>query len=817
MGRRRFRNALVLRFQRALGVERQGHPGEWLLRLFILPLPKPHPDGKPDVVLALMGILAARVLAALDIQASDPWQRGLLRLFVLPSPPAAATRPGWWARFRACLPLPSPEDLAGWMDRQSTWLNQRGHGTALALLVSVSVSILVLSIVPLDLTGQILFFLAMYAVAEYLRPVRHAIADLFLVVLSLIVIGRYAFWRTFQTLNVEGFGNHLYAGSLYLAEGFTWLVTVLSFAQTVGPLRRPPKPLPGDAAAWPAVDVYIPTYNEPLEVVRITVHAAQAMDWPKDKLRVYLLDDGRRERFKAFAEAAGIGYITRADNRHAKAGNLNHALSLTRGEFIAIFDCDHVPVRSFLRVTMGWMLDRPELALVQTPHHFFSPDPFERNLGTFRAIPNEGYLFNRLVQDGNDLWNAAFFCGSCAVLRRGPLEEVGGIAVETVTEDAHTALKLHRRGYQSAYINIPQAAGLATETLSGHIGQRIRWARGMAQIFRIDNPLLGRGLSLFQRLCYANASLHFFFGLPRLVFLTAPLGYLFFNLHFINAEPWLLLMYGLPYLVFANITNHKIQGRYRHSFWAEVYETVLASYIALPTSFALVHPTFGSFNVTPKGGVIPRSFLDWRIATPYLVLLALNACGLLVGAYRFGWTEQPEHQVLLMNLFWTAYNLVLLGVVFGVATEQRQLRTAHWIPARLKAVLYAGDGRAIAGETSDFSAEGLIFRACLAEYLPVDEPVGVGLYLAGEERVFWGKIVSIDGPRISLRLEFQTTQEEADYVARTYARPANWSGWPRVLERRGVLDSIGEIIGHSGHGYRRLARHFWQDLRTRWS
>ncbi|MBB6092543.1 cellulose synthase/poly-beta-1,6-N-acetylglucosamine synthase-like glycosyltransferase [Povalibacter uvarum] len=174
--------------------------------------------------------------------------------------------------------------------------------------------------------------------------------------------------------------------------------------------------------------------------------------------------------------------------------------------------------------------------MLQTPHHFFSPDPFERNLGTFKRVPNEGNLFYGLIQDGNDLWNSALFCGSCAVLRRGPLEEVGGIAVETVTEDAHTALKMHRRGYTTAYLREVLAGGLATESLSSHIGQRIRWARGMAQIFRLDNPFLGKGLNFFQRLCYSNAMLHFFSGIPRLVFLTAPLAYLFFEFHIINAS-----------------------------------------------------------------------------------------------------------------------------------------------------------------------------------------------------------------------------------------------------------------------------------------
>ena len=114
------------------------------------------------------------------------------------------------------------------------------------------------------------------------------------------------------------------------------------------------------------------------------------------------------------------------------------------GEFVAIFDSDHVPMRSFLRMTLGWFLRDPNLGLVQTPHQFYSPDPFERNLGQFRRVPNEGELFHRLVQDGNDLWNASFFCGSCAVLRRSALDEIDGIAVETVTEDAHTALRMQR-------------------------------------------------------------------------------------------------------------------------------------------------------------------------------------------------------------------------------------------------------------------------------------------------------------------------------------------------------------------------------------
>ncbi|MGL5091158.1 MAG: glycosyltransferase family 2 protein [Aeromonas sobria] len=149
---------------------------------------------------------------------------------------------------------------------------------------------------------------------------------------------------------------------------------------------------------------------------------------------------------------------------------------------------------------------------------------------------------------------------------------MGGIAVETVTEDAHTSLRLHRKGYHSAYINIPQAAGLATESLSAHIGQRIRWARGMVQI-------------------------------PRLIFLTAPLAFLILHAYIIYAPAMTIALYMLPHIFHSAITNSRLQGKVRHSFWGEVYETVLAWYIAWPTTVALFAPRRGKFNVTAKGGL----------------------------------------------------------------------------------------------------------------------------------------------------------------------------------------------------------------------
>ncbi len=463
---------------------------------------------------------------------------------------------------------------------------------------------------------------------------------------------RYAWWRISTVVTFLrdpgaqwGYLDAFFIVMLLFAEIYAFCILYLGYTQTLWPLRRTPVPLPDDPEEWPAIDLLIPTYNEPLSVVRYTALSAMNIDWPADKLNVYILDDGKREEFRIFAEEAGIGYMTRDDNAHAKAGNINHALQQLDAPLVAIFDSDHVPTRSFLQVTVGWFMRDAQLGMLQTPHHFYSPDPFERNLDQFRSIPNEGELFYGIVQDGNDFWNATFFCGSCAVLRRSALDEIGGIAVETVTEDAHTSLRMQMRGWNTAYINIPQAAGLATERLSGHIKQRIRWARGMIQVLRTDNPLFAPGLKFLQRICYFNAMTHFLYGLPRLIFLFAPLIYLILGHTNVPGYWAAILSYAFPHLVLSSMTNSRIQGQHRHSFWNEIYETVLAPYILLPTTLALVNPKFGSFNVTAKGGVVSRRFFDARIALPFLTMLAFNFIGLLCAIPRYFRVSAHEHRL----------------------------------------------------------------------------------------------------------------------------------------------------------------------------
>src|SRR5215472_8360682 len=673
-----------------------------------------------------------------------------------------------------------------------------GQNLVLAVLVVLGVFFLgVVIITPLDLVSQALFAVLTILAMLVIRGQPSRGVTLILITLSIAVSTRYIWWRLTETLQFPSQIEAFLGIGLILAELYAWLVLVLGYIQTAWPLHRPPVALPEDVTNWPTVDLFIPTYNEPLSVVQNTILGALSIDYPLDKLKIYVLDDGRREEFREFAEACGVGYITRDNNLHAKAGNLNHALSVTDGELLALFDSDHVPTRAFLQLTIGWFLRDPRLALVQTPHHFYSPDPFERNLAAGTTVPNEGQLFYGLIQDGNDLWNAAFFCGSCAVIRREAVEQVGGFAIQTVTEDAHTALRLHRAGWNSAYLRLPLAAGLATERLAIHVGQRMRWARGMTQIFRVDNPLLGRGLSVGQRICYLNAMLHFFFGLPRFVFLTAPLAYLMFHLNIIAASGLMVIVYALPHLWHSTLTNSRLQSRHRHSFWGEIYESVLALYILRPTLATLVNPKRGKFNVTEKGGLLPNDYFDYKIVRPHLIIFGLLVVAMMIGLVRWVLSGLIDSEVLMLNVAWAVFNLLTIAAAIAVGRETRQLRSSVRLGLEIPCVLHLPGGQSLVGRSRNLSTTGGMFTAPRPADVELDNIVQIELPVGERTAVLPGRLVAWDGEVLRVAFEELTLRQQRDLVRVVLCRADAWLDREEHPVDR-PLRSVREILASIG-------------------
>jgi cellulose synthase (UDP-forming) len=512
-----------------------------------------------------------------------------------------------------------------------------------------------------------------------------------LLMFSGFVIIRYIAWR-FEAFPVHSsLPSKLAAAALLAAELYCMGVVLLGYFVSVRPLERRPPPLPTDPDALPVVDVFIPTYSEPLSVVAPTVCGAVELDYPKDRFRVYVLDDGfprsksvktleqremlaqRTVQLRALCERHGAIYLTRDSNEHAKSGNLNAALRSTSGELIAILDADHVPTRDFLRSTIGFFTQDETVALVQTPHFFANPDPLEKNLGLFNEMPAENDLFYRAVQPGLDTWNTSFFCGSGAVVRRAAIAEIGGFSTDSITEDASTSVKLHQRGWHSVYLSRPMVAGLQPETVSGFLVQRIRWGVGMMQILVKQNPWLARGLSLAQRLCYFSIGLFWFFPFARLVTFAVPIIGIVFKLPMYPGGANSLVGYTLPYLVVALLTAERLNGRFRRIFSSELYETLQAFYMLPALVSALVRPNAPTFSVTPKGERSEADFIS-EFRLPYYVTCLASAIGLVWATARM--ILEPESRpILLAGVLWISFNLFLSFGALGALLEKAQRRS----------------------------------------------------------------------------------------------------------------------------------------------
>ncbi len=553
-------------------------------------------------------------------------------------------------------------------------------------------------------------------------------ARTFMMLASFALYLRYLVWRGTDTLPFDfGWVAAACGLVLFLTEAYCFVHQTLSRMTEITRTERVSLPLPADPASWPTVDVYIPTYDEDPEVVRATVIAATQMNYPAGKMRVYVLDDGGTDMMLAQADAMralamrtraakiidiarryGATYLTRERNEHAKAGNLNHALRQTRGEFIVVLDCDHVPVREFITKTLGLMLDDPKRFLVQTPHHFVSPDPLERNLSLFGRMPAENELFYHQIQPGLDAWGSTLFCGSAALLRRSALEDIGGFATGSITEDAETTLVALSRGYTSAYLNEPLVSGLQPETFKGFILQRARWSQGMLQVFLLRKPWAMRTLDPMKRLLFTNFALYWLFSLSRLLLLFAPVVTLLFGVHVADAAVSDVLLYGLPALLASAITANFLHGRLRWPFVSLMYEVVQSVHLTQSLIGLLRNLRAPKFRVTPKGEVLAQNFVS-SLAKPFYVLLALNVAALVAGAVRF--IDSPaERPMLAFVASWAVIDFLLLLCALGALFERRQRRAEPRVGCKETVVLVDQEGRQLSGIAVEVSASGARLR-----------------------------------------------------------------------------------------------------------
>jgi cellulose synthase/poly-beta-1,6-N-acetylglucosamine synthase-like glycosyltransferase len=486
----------------------------------------------------------------------------------------------------------------------------------------------------------------------------------------------YIVWRFGFTLD----GPALWLGApLAVAEAYGLVMLgLLAFSCWRLARREVPPPLAGREVA-----VLVATFNEPEDVLRPTVVGALAIRNDVAP-RVWVLDDGGRPWVRLMCEELGASYISRpAPRRHAKAGNINHALASVYAEFIVTLDADHVPRPELLERMLGYFADE-RVAVVQAPQHFYNRG-FQHPRDDDDPLRNEQSLFFDAICRGKDRHDAAFWCGCPSVIRREALVAVGGVATDTVVEDAHTSMRLNARGWRVAYHHEVMALGLGPEEIGAFVVQRGRWARGSMQMLRRDPPMLKRGLTWAQRLEYTANCMHFLEGPQRLIGFLMPAIVLSSGLTPIDAPPLLYAAIFLPQLVLIPLASKALtRGEFR---LIESERFAIARMTPYLGALVGLLGARGGFRVTPKGGRARTTGVARALWLPIsLAIVTVGALGYQVAAQVLGLPGQLTAGAYAVTVLWASANVALVVAVVVWARGVRHVRWSHRFPVSVEAV-----------------------------------------------------------------------------------------------------------------------------------
>lgn len=441
------------------------------------------------------------------------------------------------------------------------------------------------------------------------------------------------------------------------------------------------------------VDIFIATYNEEEAILDRTIVGAKSQDY--EHFRVFVLDDGRREWLRELCRKRGVGYITRTDNDHAKAGNLNHGLRWLAehggaSEFVAILDADFVPQPNFLRHALA-LFHEPDVGCVQTPQHFFNPDPLQVGFEAAHLWPDEQRFFFDILLASKDAWGVAFSCGTSSICRRSAVEAIGGIPTESITEDMLLSVKLKSIGWRTVYLNERLSMGLAPEGLREYISQRVRWCIGFMQIASsVWGPFGSTRLPFLDRLSLVDAFLYWGLSFPFRIFcLLAPILFGFFGVSVYSASAADIIFYMGPWLAAQMIVVAWISRGRLLPIMSDVNQLLIAFQATKAAAAGLMKPKGHKFQVTAKGGDRSRVVVQWAIMRPFVLLLALTFGAILYVTYGPYRATQESGEILL---FWGYYNMLLLAVAMIACVELPRPRDQRFSSNEV-GHLEAGDGR----------------------------------------------------------------------------------------------------------------------------
>ena len=616
--------------------------------------------------------------------------------------------------------------------------------------------------------GAVIVLLGYYVALSAFFEKRSNWSRTLLVIVPLLLGVRYLYWRLTETVLPAEFGDFpgVWLWVVYVTEVLAYIeVFIFLLIMSRSRDRKSEASLAEEAMVkggmYPSVDVFIPTYNEPIEVLEKTIVGAQKMDYPN--FRVHILDDGRREWLRAFCEEKSVNYITRDDNSHAKAGNMNNGLRHTQGELIAVMDADFVTHRNFLRRTVGMFLSDPKLGILQTPQHFYNRDPVQMNLRIGNVWPDEQRLFFDEMAASRDAWDVAFCCGSCSVTRRQAIEEAGGFPTSSITEDLLSTLVLRRRGWSTKYLNERLSMGLAAESLEAFFVQRARWCQGGIQtIFLPDGPL-GKGIRLLDRILFFPISWLVQYPV-RMMTIVIPIVYLLTGIKpllytSMNDVIWYLLPLTTAYFV---TMRWLAPDKYMPVLSTAI--GVFSTFRLLPTVLSSIVRPFGKpFRVTPKG-TLTEAGIDWITFFSIMVAILLTVYGLLINSMENHFTIAND-AFFPVAAGWAFAQLVILVLSSLICFDAPRYRAEERFGFDEVVTLVPAAGEALEAKGVDISLGGVQIRMPDAFWDSGAKGIGPGegttIHIPDVGR-FAGRILALRGGCAILEFDWSDPETKAN-------------------------------------------------------
>lgn len=611
-----------------------------------------------------------------------------------------------------------------------------------------------------------------------ISPEQKPWSRLVVVLILLGLIGRYLLWRSLASLNLNTPLNGFFSLFLLIVElYFTFRIGFQAFLLLQFKDRREEAEKNAIAVTsgkfTPTVDILIPTYNEPAHIIQRTVIGCQALEYPQKK--IYVLDDTRREEIKHLAQKLGCEYLTRPDNKYAKAGNLNHAIAQTSSDLIVVFDVDFIPTKNFLTRTVGFFQD-PQIGFLQTSQDFYNADLIAYNLGLSDVLPHatENYYSHyQLLRDGVDCTGLS---GSSLVLNRAAIEKIGGFVTTSLSEDYFTGISLSAQGYKSIYLNEKLSAGLGTENMTGNLTQRLRWSRGTLQGFFIkENPWTIPGLKLIQRITHLEEGLFSWIGdLPRLCLLLTPFLYTV-GIVPIQASLPEILYFLLPYYL-VYFTAYTWLNRKTQSFLiGDIYTSIHCIPLSLNFFKVLLNPFSEGFKVTPKGVSRNASIFHWDLASPLIGLLIINLISFGGTIYQF---SAHQNQLAGIGIIWSAYNLLLIGCILASLLDAPKVSVEWFKLSKPIAIKFLKtDFSPLSGTTTEISEFGIkVTLNQKISHLSLPAPLLVDF--KDEQIEFSGEIISVsteaEFPQLEIKFENLSLNQQRYLVETLFCTPSQW-------------------------------------------